>query len=96
MGGATSLGFDNETINYVYEKTDGYCYYCSKRLSFKNYGEPGNHGAWEIDHSKPKSKAAPIIVGIWFPHVLSATGTKAQEEAQATKESLNPRRLAAR
>ena len=40
-------------------------------------------------------RAAPIIVGIWFPHVLSATGTKAQEEAQATKESLNPRRLAA-
>ncbi len=50
------MGFDNETVVAVYDKTNGYCYYCGKKLSLKNYGKVGNHGAWEIDHSKPKSK----------------------------------------
>lgn len=50
------MGFDVATINAVYDKTNGHCYYCGKRLAFKNYGQLGNHGAWEIDHSKPKSK----------------------------------------
>ena len=50
------MGFDVETINDVYDKTGGYCSYCRKKLSFKNYGKPESHGAWEIDHSNPKSK----------------------------------------
>ena len=50
------MPFTSEEINYVYDKTDGYCYYCGKKISFTNYGKLGNHGAWEIDHSKPVSK----------------------------------------
>ncbi|MGI0008160.1 MAG: HNH endonuclease [Nitrosopumilaceae archaeon] len=50
------MPFTMEEVNYVYDKTDGYCYYCGKKLSFVNYGKLGNHGSWEIDHSKPVSK----------------------------------------
>lgn len=50
------MPFSDETINSIYDKTGGYCYYCGKKLSFVNYGKNGNHGSWHIDHSKPKSK----------------------------------------
>lgn len=43
-------------INLVYDSTNGYCYYCGKRLSFYNYGVVGARGAWEIDHFIPYSR----------------------------------------
>ena len=43
-------------IKLVYERTDGYCYYCDKRLSILNYGKVGARGAWEIDHFIPFSR----------------------------------------
>lgn len=50
------MPFDIEVISYVYEKNNGYCIYCEKRLSFVNYGKRGERGSWHIDHSKPKAK----------------------------------------
>ncbi len=50
------MPYDDEVINYVYDKTKRYCYYCGKRLSFVNYGKLGERGSWEIDHSKPRAK----------------------------------------
>lgn len=50
------MPFSNEDVNYVYDKNDGYCYYCGKRLSFQNYGENGKRGSWQIDHSRAKAR----------------------------------------
>ena len=50
------MGFDDEELSAVCDKTHGYCYYCGKRLSFVNYGRIGERGAWEVDHSVPKSR----------------------------------------
>jgi len=50
------LPFDNDAVNYVYDKTNGYCVYCRKKLSFSNYGKRGRKGSWHIDHSKSKAK----------------------------------------
>jgi len=40
----------------VYDKTEGYCKYCCKKINFKNYGNPDAVGAWEIDHWTPVSR----------------------------------------
>ncbi len=50
------MPFSDDVINVVYDKNDGYCYYCGKKLSFANYGEVGARGSWHIDHSRPKAK----------------------------------------
>jgi 5-methylcytosine-specific restriction endonuclease McrA len=49
------LTWDEETKRFVYEKNNGYCRYCDKKLSWINYGLIGARGAWEIDHSVPKA-----------------------------------------
>jgi 5-methylcytosine-specific restriction endonuclease McrA len=48
--------WDDDTINYVYDKNKGYCWHCDRKLSFINYGKFGKKGAWEIDHSVPKAR----------------------------------------
>ena len=48
--------YSNKELRQIYDKNDGYCWHCSKKLAFTNYGNIGGKGAWEVDHSMPKSK----------------------------------------
>lgn len=51
------MGHSNERLNAIYYRTDGRCHICSKKLAFKNYANSeGARGAWEVEHSKAKSK----------------------------------------
>lgn len=49
------MNASDEKLNRIYDKTRGKCHLCHKRLAFKNYGIVDARGAWEIEHSKPKS-----------------------------------------
>ena len=39
----------------IFNKTNGYCYYCNKKLGFKNRSK-GLRGAWNVEHRNPKVK----------------------------------------
>lgn len=45
---------DNERLQKIFEKTDGNCHICHRKLSFSNYGVHGAKGAWEVEHSKAR------------------------------------------
>ena len=47
--------WDDGTLNRVFDKTDGHCYYCGKQLAWNNHGANGRRGAWHVDHSIPLS-----------------------------------------
>jgi hypothetical protein len=47
------MGYDRQTLNAIYNKTDGYCHLCNKKLSRNNYAVHGARGSWHVDHSKP-------------------------------------------
>lgn len=47
-----TMGYDKQTLNAIYDKTDGYCHLCDKKLSRTNYNAHGAKGAWHVDHSK--------------------------------------------
>ena len=87
------LGFSNDTINDIYEKTDGYCYYCGKKLSFKNYGKVGNHGSWEIDHSKPKSKGGSNYLRNLIPACVNCNRDKSARRGSGYKRNFEPETL---
>lgn len=50
------MGYTEDELNRVFDKTDGRCRHCGKQLAFDNYGDRNARGGWEIDHSVPKSK----------------------------------------
>lgn len=47
--------YSEETKRRVFDKTDGICHLCGKRLVFDNYGQEGERGAWQIEHSHARS-----------------------------------------
>lgn len=49
-------GWEDDTLNDVYDKTGGYCHICDKKMAFTNYGMPGARGSWQVDHSRPKAR----------------------------------------
>src|SRR5262245_38060038 len=48
--------FTDEHLNSIYDRTDGKCHLCWKRLAFINYGISGAKGAWHVEHSVPKAR----------------------------------------
>ncbi len=49
-------GYDDETRRAVFARSNGLCHLCWKPFAFSNYGAHGARGAWEIDHSRPRSQ----------------------------------------
>lgn len=43
-------------LDQIYRRTSGYCHLCHSKLSRKNYATAGKKGAWEVEHSVPRSK----------------------------------------
>ena len=64
------MGWSNDILNKVYDKTGGYCYHCGKKLAWKNYGISKARGAWEVDHSNPLSKGGTVF-GLMISGVMT-------------------------
>ena len=45
---------DLQKLRLIYDRTDGYCHICHRKLSFNNHGKHGTKGAWHIEHSIAK------------------------------------------
>lgn len=50
------MPFSNDLLNAIYDKTDGCCHLCHRKLSFTNYGKRNRKGAWHVEHSIPRAK----------------------------------------
>jgi 5-methylcytosine-specific restriction endonuclease McrA len=70
------MAYTKEDIKWVYDRTEGYCFYCGIRLSFKNYGSVGKRGAWEIDHFIPIASNGAHQPYNWVPACVSCNTEK--------------------
>ena len=50
------MGFTEDTKRNAFERANGCCEICGKRLVFGNRGRNGGRGSWEAHHKKPKSE----------------------------------------
>jgi 5-methylcytosine-specific restriction endonuclease McrA len=76
---------DKELLTRIYKKTDGYCHICHEKLSISNYGRSGCNGAWEIEHSKPKSKNGSNHLNNLFPACISCNREKGSKTAKSAR-----------
>lgn len=50
------MPFTSAELRLIYNKTDRYCHICHCKVSINNYGYGRGRGAWEVEHSRPRSK----------------------------------------
>ncbi len=83
-------GWDEETLNRVYDKTDGYCRYCGKKLAWCNHGVYGARAAWQVEHSIPRSRGGTDHLNNLFPACIPCNqekGTMTGREFQSLFEN---------
>jgi 5-methylcytosine-specific restriction endonuclease McrA len=87
------MAHSDEALNRIYDRTDGYCHLCCRKLSFHNYACYGARGAWEVEHSIARSRG-----GTDHPNNLYAACILCNREKSArtsrTVRSWNGRRKA--
>jgi len=70
------MAYDNDTLNQIYDRTNGRCHICGKKLSFVNYARPRRRGAWEVEHSNPKVKGGTNYLRNLFPACINCNREK--------------------
>lgn len=76
---------DNERLNRIYDKTDGYCHICHKKLCFSNYGILGAKGNWEIEHSVAKTNGGTNHLNNLFPACISCNRSKREQPTKTAR-----------
>ncbi|MGB2581030.1 MAG: HNH endonuclease signature motif containing protein [Thermoplasmata archaeon] len=82
------MGFSEEQLNDVYDKTGGYCEYCGKKIAFVNYGLMGGRGAWEVDHSNPRSRGGTDYMRNLVPACIPCNRDKSDRTGKSYRASL--------
>jgi len=49
------MGYDEDRLNMIFNKTGGFCRHCQKQLSWNSYGSRDSRGGWEVDHSHARA-----------------------------------------
>lgn len=73
------MAYSNDRLKSIYDSTSGYCHLCGKKLAFINYGKSGFRAAWEVEHSKPKSKGDTDHLNNLFPACISCNREKGKK-----------------
>ena len=74
-----------DTLRSVFRKTDGQCHLTGLRLAFKNYASFGERGAWEIEHSVPRSRGGTDHLNNLYPASISANRAKGNSTTRAVR-----------
>lgn len=82
-----TVGYSDDDLNNIYDKTNGYCAYCGKKLAFCNYGQKGSHGAWEVDHSNPRSRGGTDYLRNLVPACIDCNREKGTSTGKSYRAS---------
>ena len=77
---------DNK-LERIYRRTDGQYHICRKRLCFGNYGAIGKRGAWEIEHSHPRSKGGMDHLNNLYAAWISCNRSKDNGTTASTRDA---------
>ncbi len=70
------MRYVDKYLERVFGRTDGKCHICRKQLSFSNYGSMGRRGAWEVEHSRPRSKGGTDHLNNLYAACISCNRSK--------------------
>lgn len=79
------MKFDDGTLDRIFYRTDGRCHICRKQLSFSNYGVIGRRGAWEVEHSVPRSKGGQDHLNNLYAACISCNRIKGDSSTKSAR-----------
>ena len=79
------MPYDIEILRRIYERTDGHCHICGKKISFVNYAIPGGRGAWEVEHSIARAVGGTDHLNNLFPACIRCNRTKGTRASKAAR-----------
>lgn len=86
------MSYSSEALNWIYDRTDGRCHLCWKKLSFRNYAQSGGRGAWEVEHSLPRSLGGTDHLNNLFPACIGCNRSKATRSSRIIRSQSGLRR----
>jgi hypothetical protein len=82
---ATRRRYTDEQLYFIYDRTDGFCNICHKKLAFRNYAAFGDKGAWEVDHSLSLKRSGSSTLQNLFPAHISCNRSKQAGSSKAAR-----------
>lgn len=73
-------------LRSIFDRTSGYCHLCHKKVSFKNRGSVGKRGAWDVDHSVPRSKGGSDHLNNLYAACISCNRSKQNKNNRSQRK----------
>ncbi len=67
---------DPRRLRRIYDRTNGRCHICRKKLSLANYAQPNERGAWEIEHSRARALGGSDHLNNLYPACINCNRDK--------------------
>ena len=79
------MSFTTDELKKIYDRSSGYCHICHKKLAWKNYGEIGARGAWEVEHSNPKAGGGTDGLHNLYPACIPCNRSKGSKSVRSAR-----------
>jgi len=79
------MSFSIQDRRNIYDRASGYCHICHKKLSFTNYGTLGTKGAWEVEHSNPRSLGGTDRLNNLYPAHIYCNRSKNNNSTRSAR-----------
>lgn len=79
------MAFSGEVRRVIYDKTNGRCHICHSRVALSNYGAVGERGAWEVEHSVPKSRGGTDHMNNLYPACVACNRDKSSSTTRTAR-----------
>lgn len=79
------MAFTDDQLYKIFERTDGKCHICTKKLCRSNYGVNKGRGKWEVEHAIPKSKGGTDHLNNLYAACISCNRSKGNGTTKAAR-----------
>lgn len=79
------MDYSKDFRRKIFDKTTGRCHLCGGGIFFNNYGAIEKKGAWEIEHSVPRSKGGTDHLNNLFPAHIDCNRSKSNHSTRTAR-----------
>jgi len=79
------MQYEKAVLTRIYKRTSGYCHLCHGKLALKNYGQTDKRGAWQVEHSVPRSKGGTDHINNLFPACVDCNQDKSNRTTRTAR-----------